>query len=680
MGKKRSSTADVSPSTPDNVRLHITPLTAETASSILPAGTNLSSISYHTLPTFPDAPFAFVNLPVEAADKLKKKLKNAMFRGVKVRVEDARPETWKELVGETAEERRERKRVKREKKEKKQGLLEGVQLPDERRVARGWVEGTDKELKKDKRGECLFKAAIPANKTDLIKEKPKKEKTKEERAAEKAKEKEEKKEKKETKKQRKDEKKRIVKEFENLQKFPSFLKTSQLDPTRGPEDLVGEYNEEVGWTDRKGTVLEEPAKKKSKKEKKEKEETKVEVKETIPQPVNLPEIKKTKKGEAVVVFDDDEMVVNKAEENFNDIPENKGWAVQSSKAKQVYHSDTESEDEAVAEEQAEAEEKQKVAEDPEEEEEEEAENDKEEEDESEKEEDEQEEEEEEEEEKEEEEEEEEEEAAEDAMDVDVSTPKQPTELEAKVELEVVAEDKDESEDEIEAESEASDSESESDDDEEETADPPKTKKSPITKAPSPPAVAAPVEVHPLEALYKPTALTISTDVASESAGGFKFGFGGGNDSDDDDEATTSTPYKDPSRYRSSAPTPDTAIGNKRFFSPTASTGSSEDEEPATTPRAPFSHPPGIDAPLLFLHEDSRFLKGLSVWNQLPTPKALQPKEDEDIVDPAELWKKRFYEQRGEWNREWKRRRREGMKAKRKREARNGPGASGANRV
>lgn len=39
----------------------------------------------------------------------------------------------------------------------------------------------------------------------------------------------------------------------------------------------------------------------------------------------------------------------------------------------------------------------------------------------------------------------------------------------------------------------------------------------------------------------------------------------------------------------------------------------------------------------------------------------------EVVGRVEVWKKLFYEKRGEWNREWKRRRSEAVKSKRRRE-------------
>jgi len=587
MGKKRPSSTTTTTITSDTVRLHITPLTAATASSILPPDTDLSTISYHTLPTFPESPFGYVDLPVAAAEKLKKKLRGAIFRGVKVRVEDARGEEWKSRLA-AGEEGPEKKRVKRGKQKKDEGVVEAFQLPNERRVARGWTEKNGKENKK-KLGECLFKAEIPANKADLITTKTK---TKEEKALEKEEKKRQKKEKK---------KKKLIKEFENTQKFPSFLKESQLDPTRRPVDLVGEFVEEVGWVDGKGVVVEEPVKKKSKKEKKRKE--------IVPAPVeekeDEPDLIKTVKDVASVVATVDTMDVDvvdtasvSSEEAFYDVPEQK-------------------EDSPIARQDFSEELKGYV------------------------------------------------------VDVMESEPNPPEETAA------------------------TSSESEAESDEETTT---KEESKPLAStivqktsaklsintavSPAPAREKPTLTIHPLEALYKPTPLTTSTADSPTNDSGFKFSFGGASPGDDDDSdgdaPTTATPYKDRSRYRSSAPTPDTAIGNKRFFSP-APVSPSEASFTPSTPRAPFSHTPGSDLPLLFMHEDSPYLNGLSLWQQLPTPKILLPREGEEDDDLAEIWKKRFYEHRGEWNREFKRRRKEALKAKRKRE-RNGAGAGRTKRV
>ncbi|KAF8250991.1 hypothetical protein K440DRAFT_659206 [Wilcoxina mikolae CBS 423.85] len=584
MGKKRPSSASTTTTTSDTVRLHIAPLTADTASSILPADTDLSTISYHTLPTFPESPFGFVDLPVAAAEKLKKKLRGAIFRGVKVRVEDARAEEWKSRLAAVEEEGPEKKRVKREKRKKEEGLMEAFQLPDERRIARGWTEKSDKKKKKDKRGECLFKAGIPANKADLI---VTKEKTKEEKALEKE---EKKRQKKEDKK-----KKMVIKEFENTQKFPNFLKESQLDPTIRPADLVGEFVEEVGWVNGKGVVVEQPVKKKSKKDKKKKEAVPEPVDEKEDEPDSIETVKKTASVVATVDVDILDTASVSSEEAFYDVLE-------------------QNEESPVVEQNS----------------------------------------------------------NEKLVDEMESEPNPPEDEETAA-----------TSSESEAESEESDDDDDDDKDETKlqssTKVPETSSEAPTKTAASPaPARERPtLTIHPLEAIYKPTALTEDSPTNDD---GFKFGFGGDfpesddNGSDQDASTITTTPYKDPSRYRSSAPTPDTAIGNKRFFSPDSTSPTKASFTPST-PHAPSSHLPGSDVPLMFPHYDSPFLHGLSIWSQIPTPKAFLPKEGEENLSVAEIWKNRFYEQRGEWNREWKRRRKEALKTKRKRE-RNGPGPSG----
>jgi hypothetical protein len=644
MGKKRPAPAPTVEEKPATVRLHITPLTAETASSILPAGTDLSTVSYHAIPTFPENAYGFVDLPTAAAEKLKKKLHGAMFRGVKVRVEEARPEEWKERVAkqreETKEERRERKREKKRKRE--DGVLEGMQLDENRRIARGWVdkekkerkektEAKDKDGKKEKkekkekkkpdRSECLFKAAIPANKVDLIKEKPKKaKKSKEEKALEKA-----------AKKDKKTRK--VIREFENSEKFPAFLKSSQLDPTRGPSDFVDEFVDGVGWVDGKGNVVEEPPKKKHKKDKK-KERADKEVIEAPKEAIPEPEVSETPK---VVDFDEDSapapdaMDIDDAasvssEEAFFDVPDDTAQNTSVVDTEQD-ESDNDSEADKAEGKVTDVKRAKSVPAD------------------------------------------EEESSSESESEFEADSSE---DEDANVQEAVATEDK------VSAGQQDDSADSESSDEEDETEPKPSPPKEKPTLAP------IVTEVHPLEALYKPSTADTTESTTIASTGTFRFGFGGGDDSEDEDDgvAQTSTPYRDPGRYRSSAPTPDTAIGNKRFFSPTSASEESPTESKApSTSIAPFLG--AVDAPLLFNHEESRFLKGMSLWQKLPQPKALLPSEEQEqaegeaITDPVELWKKRFYDNRGEWNREWKRRRKEGLKAKRKRER---AGPSGANRM
>ncbi|KAA8909098.1 hypothetical protein FN846DRAFT_943414 [Sphaerosporella brunnea] len=635
MGKKRT-TVPTTTTTAETTRLHITPLTAATASSILPAGTDLATVSYHELPTFPEHSYGFVDLPAAAAEKLKKKLHGAMFRGVKVRVEEARPETWvKERDEEPKEERRERRREKKRKRE--DGVLEGMQLDEERRIARGWVdkekkerkEAKDKDGKKSKkekkkadRSECLFKAAIPPNKLDLVKEKPKKEKkSKEEKALEKAKKKD--------KKTRK-----VIREFEKLEKFPAFLKSSQLDPTRTPSDLVGGFVEGVGWVDGKGAVVEEPPKKKHKKDRKkdkvvqEAPKGSTPVSEVAEQPkvVDFDDEKEPEPAPAHDDMDIDDAASVSSEEVFFDVPD--------TAAEDTLVVDASADEESDEESQAEA----KTAE------------------------------------------------TKQASSTPIEENDASSESGSGSEAESSSEDEEDEEEKEEEKAIATKAKvsspipSQKDEDCSDSSS--SDEEEPIKSSPSkekPSLAPLNTKVHPLEALYKPSAAETMAEAAS--GGTFKFGFGSGDSEDEDEDdgpALVRTPYREPGGYRSSAPTPDTAIGTKRFFSPTAS---EEGESFAAAPVvAPFLG--AVDAPLLFNHEESRFLKGMSLWQKIPRPKALLPGEQEAagteaVTDPVELWKKRFYENRGEWNREFKRRRKEGLKAKRKRE-RTGP--SGANRV
>jgi hypothetical protein len=255
------------------VRLHITPfrpdlLKVYIAPSVLPSAQN---ISYHTVATFPEKGFGYVELPEPEAQKIKKKLNGTILRGAKVRIEMAKPEKRKALaeadaVKDVADTERPSKRVKKEKKEKKekkkreQGVLDGVELPDDRKVKRGWTEPStkgkkdrkDKKDKKDKRDkddkkerkpskytkepELLFKAKLtPVAATEVAHKDKKKEK----------------KEKKEKNKSKMNEV--VVHEFEKNIKTPSFLKQPQIAVSKKP---AVDYVDGQGWVDEDGVVVE----------------------------------------------------------------------------------------------------------------------------------------------------------------------------------------------------------------------------------------------------------------------------------------------------------------------------------------------------------------------------------------------------------------------------------------
>jgi hypothetical protein len=244
------------------VRLHITPfnpvlLKAYLAPSVLPLAQN---ISYHSVETFPEKGFGYLELPTMEAAKLKKKLNGSILKGSKIRIEDAKPEKRKALVnGESAEEEKDERPSKRAKKQKeKQGVLEGVELPDGRKVKRGWTEPptkhkkdkADKKDKKDKKEkkarqkeskytkepELLFKAHLTPAAANALEASSKDKKKKD-------------------KKDKKSKSKRevVVHEFENNTKHASFLKTPKISHEKKP---AVEYVNGKGWVDEDGTVVE----------------------------------------------------------------------------------------------------------------------------------------------------------------------------------------------------------------------------------------------------------------------------------------------------------------------------------------------------------------------------------------------------------------------------------------
>lgn len=647
------------------VRLHITPLTPETTASLLPQSVldeaARQTLSYHTVETFPENSYAFLNLPKDQAEKLKKKLNGSVFRGAKVRVSEARPETWKSKPGEpkmehvdmTEKKRREERREKRKsskvdgepkiKKRKKgeDGTLEGIELPEGRRVQRGWTKPTaltttspkyagksaSSDMKSanksddDSKRECLFKTPLPSNRA-IPKDDKKKDKD----------------EKKDKKKRKRDV---IVKEFKNNTKFPQFLKVSQLDKDKAADTMANEYVEGVGWVNAKGELVEEA---------------------------------KIKKRAATIA----QMEVDTPETAYHSIS--------------ASSSGNNHEDEVMIDNSASNEEESV--------------------------------------------------SAESSGDSNSGVDLEPEEVSKT--------------------HENSESDSSSDSSSDSGSDAPfqTGKISPITpitpitpimpvkrtlsssSATSPkvstptlqitiPAISTtPVQIHPLEALYKPTAtktsllqvgVTASPASASAEGGAFKFGFGAGYDSDAEEaEPVVQTPYRE--RYRSAAPTPDTAVGHRKFFPDDGdmSNFSAGLGFVPSTPRIVGGFPGGQDllarrgsasftptsteSPLLFPHSESRFLGALSVWSKLPTPKTLTPTGEESVAadeqeqrekkgktanetteedntgekTPIEVWNEKFYEKRGEWNRAWKGRRREVLKQKRKREAATGP--SGTKRI
>ncbi|TLS27107.1 hypothetical protein PpBr36_05094 [Pyricularia pennisetigena] len=255
-------------------RLHITPLDPDLLKVIIPAKVIpvAANISYHTLETFPEKRYGFVDLPTEEADRIKKKLNGAVLKGVKIRIEKARQSKEDLIMARRKEEEEEEqrsgdkeKKVKKEKvhKEKKDRSkkrkrddeeIVGVELEEGRKVKRGWTvspkeareaKSKDKSKKKDKDKdkakdkkkrreqksvytegpECLIRTVLPAaastEQDGSVKKRKKKDKTV------------------------------VIHEFKKTKTFPTFLKSSTSS-----KSVPTEYVEGTGWVDQDGNVVE----------------------------------------------------------------------------------------------------------------------------------------------------------------------------------------------------------------------------------------------------------------------------------------------------------------------------------------------------------------------------------------------------------------------------------------
>ncbi|KAI1432542.1 hypothetical protein GGR50DRAFT_589553 [Xylaria sp. CBS 124048] len=261
-------------------RLHITPFDPSFQNLVIPASVlpRARNISYHTIETFPEKRFGFVDLPTMDADKIKKKLNGAVLKGSKIRVETARPESKPEpTIGEAEADDTAKASKKEKKKSKKRkhepDVMEGVQL-EGRKVKRGWTtteqemieEKKRKKVKKDKKEEapaddkkskkdkdkkkkrttvkskytdepeCLFK-------TKLAGPGPAKEEAEDDADASARKH----------KRKRKSDREVVIHEFEKTTKYPSFLKSTS---TGGSADAATTFEEGVGWVDSTGKVVE----------------------------------------------------------------------------------------------------------------------------------------------------------------------------------------------------------------------------------------------------------------------------------------------------------------------------------------------------------------------------------------------------------------------------------------
>lgn len=249
-------------------RLHISPFTPEIFTTILrpPISDHATDVSFHTLVTFPEKAYGFVTLPASDAERLKKRLHGSVLRGVKMRVEEARPKILLEKdckVVAGGEEKRERRSRRSEKATgKEEGLLPGIELEAGRKVRRGWTEpdrgdekGPNKSNHKilDKKNkdiykpatisgkeECLFKTRLPPNVRDVAKT---------------AKETDEKGRKRKRGKSNGD---AVIHEFAKTEKHATFLRDrfGRIGAKTAEEFVDGK-----GWVDKEGNVVDEgPAK------------------------------------------------------------------------------------------------------------------------------------------------------------------------------------------------------------------------------------------------------------------------------------------------------------------------------------------------------------------------------------------------------------------------------------
>ena len=266
-----SSTPPFMPSS-DNTpyeRLHVTPLDAELlkvvlSSALLPKARN---ISYHTIETFPDKRYGFLELPAEDAEKLKKKLNGSVLRGVKIRIGIARPSSIPTPLADAAmtKEKPSKKAPegsvpppRDQNKKRKRGAeeLSGVVLDAGRKIKRGWTTTDDvkeKRSKKDKEkkakekekkkqpkskytdhAECLIKTVLPANAAPTAHADPSNSTDKKKKKKSKSRE-------------------VVIHEFERTTKFPTFLKA--VAPV-GRSGAPPEFVDGKGWVDEHGEVVE----------------------------------------------------------------------------------------------------------------------------------------------------------------------------------------------------------------------------------------------------------------------------------------------------------------------------------------------------------------------------------------------------------------------------------------
>ncbi|KAL9056384.1 MAG: hypothetical protein Q9162_002975 [Coniocarpon cinnabarinum] len=236
-------------------RLYISPLTPDILPVILSVDQQRlasESVSFHHPQTSLEKSFGYLDLPHEAADKLRKKLHGSTFRGFKMRVEESKPErgasasTRKrkaDVVAENAKDEAESGKRTRRGKKPDEGVAKGEELPAGRKVKRGWDEGDKKGRSAGKDAEpepgetkMVFRTSVPPNKTENVEEEPAKGKAH-----------------KKGKKSKENGTTLDVKEFEKTEKVPTLLRGN----SKPGKTTKTTYDDEKGWVDENGNVVEE---------------------------------------------------------------------------------------------------------------------------------------------------------------------------------------------------------------------------------------------------------------------------------------------------------------------------------------------------------------------------------------------------------------------------------------
>lgn len=247
-------------------RLYISPLSAQLLPLVLPPSLlqQASNISYHTIQTFPEKSYGYVDLPEIEADKLKKKLNASVLKGSRMRVEQARQNknTGESSIGLPIDSEFTSSDGSRKGKPKtrEEGVIPGYELPTNRKVKRGWTESSSNDTKSTKRrkdkedkrakpkttsltgeAECLFKTTLPPNVSQAGDGKAGK-----------------------GKKRKRDCSNRevVVHEFASTTKHGSFLRD---EAGAEGKKTASEYIEGKGWVDDDGNIIEaEPIKRQTK--------------------------------------------------------------------------------------------------------------------------------------------------------------------------------------------------------------------------------------------------------------------------------------------------------------------------------------------------------------------------------------------------------------------------------